>query len=81
MDRVIRYAAYVANLFMLVGVVFLFINAYGQDAYFSLLLAVSPVLSIIALYIGPDLEERRLTRKLSKARLKRELDAFEDDET
>lgn len=78
MDRAIRYAAYLANLLMLAGVCFIFIGAYGRDAYIALLLAIPPVLSIIALYCGPDIEERRLARKVNKARMNQELESFTD---
>ena len=78
MDRTIRYAAYLVNLLLLAGVFFIFITAYGRDAYFALLLAIPPILSIIALYHGPDIEERRLTRKLNKARMNQELESLTD---
>jgi hypothetical protein len=73
MDRFMRYAAYLANLCMIVGAVGLFANAYGREKFIALLLAIPAILSLMALWNYPDLEERRLARQVSKARLRREL--------
>jgi hypothetical protein len=48
-------------------------ESHGSDARLALLLIIPPMISIIAIYMGPDLEERRLIRSLNKAKLKKEL--------
>ncbi len=73
MDRSIRYAAYIANIALLLAVGFIVANAYAQEVYIALLFTIPPVLSMVALYTGPDREERYLTRQLNKARMRREL--------
>lgn len=75
MDRFIRYAAYLGNAGLLVTTAVLAANTYGlKQAMLASLLALPAILSLIALYIGPDLEERRLTRQVNKARLRAELE-------
>ena len=73
MNRFVIIAAYAANILLILAAGIIAIKAYGDDAYFALLLLVPPVLSIIALRRGPDAEERTLTRQVNKARLRREL--------
>lgn len=77
MDRFLRYAAYLAALAQLLAIGFLLTQAYGRDVGFFLLFALPPLLTIAALYCGPDIEERRLTRKLAKARLRKALQDLE----
>ncbi len=76
MDRFIRYAAYLANAIMVIAAGFIAAGAYGHDVYLALLLMVPPSLSLLAIYFGPDMEERRLTRALNKARMQKELDSL-----
>lgn len=74
MDRALRYAAYVANILLVLTVLFLLSQAYrGSEFVGLLLMAVPPLLSLFGFGMGPDLEERRLVRKVNKARLHRTL--------
>ncbi len=78
MDRVLRYAAYLANVILLLVVGFILSQAYsGPDFFLALLLAVPPAMSIAALYSGADLEERKMIRRVNKARLRKELEKLE----
>jgi len=53
-------------------------NSYGsQERFFASCAILPALLNIVALYLGPDLEERRLSRKLNKARMKAEIDKLE----
>ena len=74
----IKCLAIIANILLLAAVAYIVTQAYGRDTMYALLLAVPPLLSIIALKSGPDAEERALTRQVRKARLKRELAALND---
>lgn len=73
MDRIVYFAALLANIIQIGFSVFLFMEGYGREAMLALLLLFPPLISIAAIHFSPDLEERRLTRKLRKARLRREL--------
>lgn len=79
MDRLIHYGAYAANALLLVAVCYFITEAYGNDVFLVALLAIPPVLSIKALRSGPDLEERRLTKALNKAKLRKELAGFGEE--
>lgn len=72
-DRIFYYLAIVANIIALISVVFMMQNAYGREVFTLFLLALPPVLSLLALLRGSDLEERRLMRDVRKARLRAEL--------
>ncbi len=74
MCRVLRIAAYIANVIMLLVVGYFVTESYGVERFICLLMALPPLLSIAALWQGPDLEERRLGRELNKARMKKELE-------
>jgi len=76
MDQIIRFAAYFASLVQLVFVVTLIPQTSGMDLLALGLLFFPPILTAIALYAGPDMEERRLGRQLNKARMKHELIAL-----
>jgi hypothetical protein len=71
--RAIVIAAIIANALLIAGALFIASQAYGRDVYFALLLALPPLLSIIALMRGPDSEQRALESAVTKARLRREL--------
>lgn len=71
--RFIVIVAIIANVLLILGAAYIFLNAYGRDTYIALALAVPPLLSIIALLRGPDRELRRLQDDVAKARLRREL--------
>ncbi len=74
MDRFLRYAAYAANVLLVVSALVLMLKSYSsRDMLLSGLVMVPGILSIIALWEGPDREERRLRRAVAKARLAREL--------
>lgn len=75
----IKCLAIIANILLLAAVAYIMTQAYGRDTTLALLLAVPPLLSIIALKSGPDAEERALMRQLRKARLKHELAALESN--
>lgn len=78
MDKVIFIAAILANIAMAVFAFYLSINAYGSDARMATLLAIPPILALIALFQGEGLEERRLKKKLRKAVLKKQLSELKD---
>lgn len=74
MEKLIRYAAYLANLVLIAAAFIIMLKSYGgRDALMASLLALPPILSLFALYSGPDLEERQLLREVTKARLRKEL--------
>lgn len=73
MDRFLRYAAYIASAAQFVFVLALVPSTYGWDVFALLMLAIPPILTAAALYAGPDIEERRLLRHVTKARLRQEL--------
>jgi hypothetical protein len=74
MERIIRYAAYLANLVLVASALIIMLKSYGgRDGLFAGLLTVPPILSLFALYYGPDAEERQLQRDVTKARLRKEL--------
>ncbi len=71
--RFIVVLAIIANVLLILGAGYIFLNAYGRDTYIALALGVPPLLSIIALLRGPDKELRALETDVAKARLRREL--------
>jgi hypothetical protein len=74
MERIIRYAAYLANLVLIASAFIIMLKSYGgRDALLAGLLSMPPILSLLALYMGPDAEERQLHRDVTKARLRKEL--------
>lgn len=73
MDKVIYYGAYLLCALQIVAVLFIMKGAYGRDVFWAMLLLLPPFVAMIALKCGPDLEERRLRRKVNKARLQQEL--------
>ena len=78
MDRIIRYAAYAACAAQIIALGFILRHAYNDREFLvTLLLAVPPVLSLAALWTGPDREERRLKRQVIKLRLQAELQDLE----
>lgn len=78
MDKVIRWIAFLANVGLIIVTGFILSKTYGlRDGLLASLLAVPPLVSLIALYIGPDIEERRLMKQVNKARLRAELEKLE----
>lgn len=78
MDRIIRYAAYIACVIQIIAVGIIIANAYSsRDMLLGCVVAVPPVLFIAALLMSPDIEERRLHRQVAKLRLRAELQELE----
>ncbi len=76
------YLTMVANVVLIITIITIFSNDYNDDKYKVLLLAIPPILSIIALRKGGDKEERALKKRIRKAHLRKELDdlkAFDKD--
>lgn len=75
MSKVLRYTAYLAGFAqILIAVYLLILEAYSiEDVFVASLLIIAPLLLIVALWGGPDLEIRRLNRSVVKARLEKEL--------
>lgn len=78
MDRAIRIIAYICNVGLVILAVLIFAKSYGRQELFFASCAFFPALiNLLALGLGPDLEERRLRRKLNKARMREELSRLE----
>lgn len=77
MDRIVYFAALLVNVIQIGFSAFLFMQGYGREAALALLLMVPPFVSLAAIHFSPDHEERKLTRRLRKARLRRELSEIE----
>ncbi|MFN3701542.1 MAG: hypothetical protein ACK4VI_08500 [Alphaproteobacteria bacterium] len=73
MDKAIYYIAILANLVLMLVVFFLMVETRGSDIYLVALLLLPPVLAIYAIYRGGDIEERRLSKEVRKAKLRLEL--------
>lgn len=69
----VHIIAIIANLLLLIAVVFLFMEAHGEEQYLALLLGIPPLLSFIALRGQGDREERKLKKRIRKAHLRKEL--------
>lgn len=78
---VFYYATLAANLVLIVVTIYFFAESYGPKKYFILLLAMPPVLSIMALRKSADREERALQARLRKAQLRKELDDLKPYDT
>ena len=77
MDKIKYYVAILANLLQIVAVFFIYSHSYGQKAGLVLLMAVPAIISIVVIRSGPDYEERKLSRTLRKARIRKELSEIE----
>ncbi len=73
MEKILYILACIANLLMICGVFVIISNARSSEIPIALLMVFPPLLSILALRKGPDIEERRLGRQLSKAKMRDEL--------
>ena len=80
MNKIVYYAALMVNILLLLFAVYTFLTGYGNTRLFAALLIVPPILSVFALRMGPDLEERKLTRELNKARMRKELQNLKKQE-
>lgn len=78
MDRAIRITAYLSNIVLLGLSGLILANSYNsRDIAFGCIAILPALINVLALYLGPDLEERRLSRRLNKARMKEELRKLE----
>lgn len=75
MDKALRILAFVANALMIIAVFVIWQEnrPRGVEVLLISLLFFPPILSLLALWNGPDMEERRLRRQLNKAELKQRL--------
>ena len=74
MPQIIRYAAYAILVIQILVAGFVAANSYGpREAILAFLLVIPPILALVALYGGPDREERKLRSLVAKARLRKEL--------
>jgi hypothetical protein len=75
MDKALRILAFVANALMIIAVFVIWQESRPRGVQVLLigLMFLPPLLSLIALWQGPDCEERRLRRQLNKAELKQRL--------
>lgn len=74
MSQLIRYAAYAVLGIQILVAGYVAANAYSsREAISAFLLVIPPILALVALYGGPDREERKLRSLVAKARLRKEL--------
>lgn len=74
MLKFIHYTAILLNVLMILTAIFFVTQSVSMtEVVIALAMLLPPIASMIALYWGPDLEERRLQRTLNKVRIKREL--------
>lgn len=74
MVQFVRYAAYAVLVLQILVAGFVAANSYSpREAVLAFLLAIPAILALIALYGGPDREERKLRTLVAKARLRKEL--------
>ncbi|MEZ5813956.1 MAG: hypothetical protein R3E13_04440 [Alphaproteobacteria bacterium] len=76
MGRIIYYLAMVANFLALAAAVFLLLTQARsmEDSLVVFVVMLAPLLAVIAIYERPDWEERKLERRVRKARLRKELE-------
>ena len=80
MARFIRILAYLGNIALLVtAVCFVVMFHRPEQKLLSLVLLLPPLMSLIVMYAGPDLEERRLRKQVNKAELRHRLAELESD--
>lgn len=74
MSQLVRYAAYAVLGIQILAAAFVAANSYSsREAILAFLLVIPPILALVALYGGPDREERKLRGLVTKARLRKEL--------
>jgi hypothetical protein len=75
MDKFLRISAYLANVLMILAVLIIWQDnrPHGAEVLLMALLFFPPILSLLAIWQGPDREERRLRRAVNKAELKKRL--------
>ncbi len=75
-QKIIYWAALLSNVCLLFFGASLFFESYGPERWLVALLFLPPVLSLVALWRGPDLEERKLRKRVKKAQLRQELNSL-----
>ncbi len=77
--RILSGFAIFANILVVLAIVFFLIMEANraQEILILIVCLFPPVLSLLVLFQIPDFEERKLARKVRKARLKRELKELE----
>ncbi len=75
MDKFLRILAYLGNLAAVLCLIMLWAQErpYGAQQLVFIAVVALPVLNLVVLWQGPDLEERRLRRQVSKAELRERL--------
>lgn len=77
-DKIIYFAAVLANLILIVVALYIATFSYGSDARLALLFAIPPALSLLAILQTGGIEERRLVKQVRKATLRKQLKELED---
>ncbi|HIF25908.1 MAG TPA: hypothetical protein EYG18_08100 [Micavibrio sp.] len=77
MDKIFYYGAVLVNLIFVAVVLFILTETRGNETFFAALMLLPPLLSLKAIYCGPDMEERRLAKAVRKAELKAQLAKLE----
>lgn len=77
-QKIIHYAAILANVIMLGFALVLFTQSYGSQRGLPLLLCIPAILSLMTIFQGPDKEERSLIKRLRKANLRKELKSLSE---
>jgi hypothetical protein len=72
-QKIIHYGALFTNTLLILFGLFLFTQSYGQERFFALLLCLPAIFSIMTIIQGPDAEERKLMKRLRKAKLREQL--------
>ena len=84
MDRLIFIVALIANTLQITALLYMGYSNVAQDnlpqVFLMILLVFAPVLSMIVIFQGPDMEERRLSKKLRKAQMRKDLKALGEKE-
>ena len=76
MDKFIRTSAFIINGLVLLCLLMMLPELNPNETFEYLTVAamfVAPVINLVALWNGPDLEERRLRRQLAKAEMRQRL--------
>lgn len=77
MNLAIRILAWLANIGIILVLLYVVMQSHGRDSGIALVLLALPLVNMIALYNGPDREERGLAREVRKAELRRRLAELE----
>lgn len=77
-QKIVYYGAILCNLGLVGFAAFLFVNTWGPEKLLSLLILIPAILSLMAIIQGPDLEERKLNRRLRKAQTRKALKELEE---